>query len=54
MPGPERLSKYIVIFQQVKVISGITVDAVGASDYFYVAFTTVLIVSWEIKQIGRN
>ncbi len=54
MPGPERLSKYTITFQQVRLMSGMAADAIGASDYVRVAFTTVMIAYWEVKQIGRH
>jgi hypothetical protein len=54
MPGPERLSKYTITFQQVRLISGMAADAIGASDYVRVAFTTVMIAYREVKQMGRH
>lgn len=50
MPGPEKLAKYTITFQQVRLMSGMAADAIGASDYVRVAFTTVMIAYWEVKQ----
>ena len=50
MTGPERRSKYTITFQQVRLISGMAADAVGASDYVCVAFTTVMIAYQEVNK----
>jgi hypothetical protein len=54
MPGPERPSKYTITFQQVRLISGMAADAVEASDYVCVAFTTVIIAYRKVKKMGRH
>ena len=50
MLGPKTLFKYSITFQQVRIISGMAVDAAGASDYVYVAFTTVMMAYREVKK----
>jgi len=52
MLGPKMLFKYSITFQQVRIISGMAVDAAGASDYVYVAFTTVMMAYREVKKNG--
>jgi hypothetical protein len=52
MPGPERLFKYTITFQQVRLITGMAADYFEASDYVCVAFTTVMIAYREVKKNG--